>query len=277
MQWIKRLFGKEAPRIPDALWQFCFQQLPFLEPLSAGERIRLKAMSEDFLARKSFTGTAGFELDDETAVLIAAQACLPVLELSLDLYDDIAGVVVYPGSFLIPQTEVDEAGVVHEWQEPASGEAVHAGGAVVLSWEDATDMDAPGYNVVIHEFVHKIDMRDGNANGCPPFLPEFHAGIRPSHWQAVFAAAYEDFMSWVDELEAQLPEDFDDSRPDHAERYDELFGVLPMDPYAVRHPAEFFAVAAEAFFVLPAPLQEDYPEVYELLRLYFRQDPLGRA
>lgn len=276
MQWIKRLFSKEPPRIPDTMWAHCLDQLPFLGTLPEGDLARLKAMSEMLLARKSFSGAAGFELTDEIAVLIAAQASLPVLHLTLDLYDDMSGIIVYPGSFIIPQTEVDEAGVVHEWHEPAAGEAVHGGGAVVLSWEDAADTEAPGYNVVIHEFVHKIDMRDGGANGCPPFLREFHADIQPKHWKKTFSAAYDDFLAEVDARDARLPADFDDAIPEHAVLYDGLFGDLPIDPYAARHPAEFFAVASEAFFVLPQPLRKEYPDVYRLLSLYYRQDPASR-
>jgi MtfA peptidase len=276
MQWIKRLFNKEPPRIPDRMWEDCLDRLPFLDALPAEDLVRLKETAEMLLSRKSFAGAAGFELTDETAVLIAAQASLPVLNLSLDLYDDMSGIIVYPGSFIIPQTEIDEAGVVHEWHEPAAGEAVHAGGAVILSWEDASDASAPGYNVVIHEFVHKIDMHDGGANGCPPFLPEFHSSLRPAEWKKVFSSAYEDFLAEVDARDARLPPDFDDADPPHAALYDALFSDLPMDPYGARHPAEFFAVASETFFVSPQPLEEDYPEVYRLLARYYRQDPLGR-
>ncbi|HYD60775.1 MAG TPA: M90 family metallopeptidase [Noviherbaspirillum sp.] len=275
MQWIKQLFNRQKPTIPAPLWQDCVERLPFLAFLNAEDLTRLKSLSEDLLDRKTFTGAAGFELTDEVAVLIAAQAALPVLNLTLDLYDDMAGIIVYPSAFMIPQSEMDEAGVVHEWHEPASGEAVHAGGAVVLSWEDAQASDAPGYNVVIHEFAHKIDMVRGAANGCPPFLAPFHGSISPAQWKKAFSEAYEDFARRVDVLESRLPEDFDDDNPEDVALYDELVGDLPLDPYAARHPAEFFAVASEAFFVLPEPLAEDYPEVYRLLSQYYRLDPLG--
>ncbi|MGE5650813.1 zinc-dependent peptidase [Noviherbaspirillum sp. UKPF54] len=274
MQWFRQLFKRDKPEIPEALWQQCQDRLPFLAQLPAPDLARLKTLCETFLDRKTFTGAAGVELTDRIAVLIAAQACLPVLNLTLDLYADMAGIIIYPGSFVIAQSEMDEAGVVHEWREPVSGEAVHAGGAVILSCEDIEDIEAPGYNVVIHEFAHKIDMRDGTANGCPPFLVAYHKDIRAEHWQREFSAAYRDFVARVDALDAQLPEDFDADHPADAAMYDELFAELPLDPYAARHPAEFFAVASEAFFVGPAPLAEDYPEIYRLLTLYYLQDPL---
>jgi MtfA peptidase len=277
MQWLKHLFNRKKPQIPAPLWTDCVARLPFLQRLTSDDLGRLKDLCEELLSRKTFTGAGGFELTDETAVFIAAQACLPVLNLTLDLYDDMAGIIVYPAAFVIPQSEMDEAGVLHEWHEPASGEAVHAGGAVVVSWEDAQEYDAPGYNVVIHEFVHKIDMSDGSANGCPPFLAAYHQAIDPPVWQRAFSNAYHQFLHIVDELEARLPEDFDEGKPGHADLYDDLFSTLPLDPYAAQHPAEFFAVVSEAFFVLPQPLADTFPEIYRLLALYYRQDPLAAS
>ncbi|TFW08301.1 zinc-dependent peptidase [Oxalobacteraceae bacterium OM1] len=275
MQWLQNLFRRGKPQIPASLWEDCIARLPFLHYLSDADLERLKALCETLLDKKSFIGAQGFQLDDETAVAIAAQACLPVLNLTLDLYDDMAGVIVYPSQFIIPQSEVDEAGVVHEWHEPASGEAVSHGGAVVLSWEDIHAVDGTGFNVVIHEFVHKIDMLDGTVNGRPPFLTGFHEALSAAEWQRIFTTAYDDFTARVAECEEQLPEDYDDERPEHAALYDKVFGDLPLDPYASRHPAEFFAVASEAFFVMPEPLAEDYPEVYGMLAKYYRQDPLA--
>lgn len=274
MQWLRQLFSRNTPQIPETLWHDCVAQLPFLSRLSPEDLAKLKALSEALLDSKTFTGVGGLSLSDDIAVLIAAQASLPVLHLSLDLYRDMPGVIVYPAAFIIPQSEVDEAGVVHEWREPVSGEAIDAGGAVVLSWEDAESGDTPGFNVVIHEFAHKIDMADSGANGRPPFLAEFHRDISPARWQQSFSAAYKDFLRRVDVLESQLPESFDDSLAHHAMLYDELAAALPLDPYAATNPAEFFAVASEAFFVLPAPLAQAYPEVYRLLAQYYRQDPL---
>lgn len=279
MEWLNHLLHRKKPQIPDALWLACVAQLPFLQRLSASELVRLKSLSETMLAAKPVTGAGGLELTDEIAVVIAMQACLPVLNLTLDLYDDMAGVIVYPSTFIVPISEVDEAGVVHEWQEPLSGEAVHAGGAVVLSWEDVENghgFDA-GHNVVIHEFAHKIDMARGTANGFPPFLAACHRDIDPQKWQQEFSSAYTDFTKRVDALDRQLPDDFDPDNSIDARHYDALFATLPLDPYAARHPAEFFAVASESFFVLPQTLASGYPEIYALLARYYRQDPLARA
>jgi Mlc titration factor MtfA (ptsG expression regulator) len=276
MQWLRHLLERRRPQIPDALWRDCLARLPFLQRLPESDLVRLKALSETLLADKSITGAADFPLTDEVAVSIAAQACLVVLNLTLDLYDDMAGIIVYPSAFIVRQREMDEAGVVHEWHEPLAGEAIQAGGAVVLSWEDVESGEWPDadHNVVIHEFAHKIDMAGGDPNGRPPFLAKFHRNLDLQLWQQVFSAAYADFTARVDSLDRQLPDDFDFDEWEHADYYDALYGSLPIDPYAAKHPAEFFAVASEAFFVKPAPLAEDYPEVYRLLAAYYRQDPL---
>jgi Mlc titration factor MtfA (ptsG expression regulator) len=270
---LNRLFRRAAPDIDEAQWRQAVQGMPFLRRLDADDLARLKSLAARFLDIHAVSGAGGFEVGDEVALRIAAQACLPVLNLTLDLYDDMAGVIVYPAAFVVRHSEVDEAGVVHEWEAAMAGEALDAGGAVVLSWEDAQEdhLWDDGGNLVIHEFVHKIDMGSGGANGCPPFLAQFHAGIDPAHWKAAFCAAYDDFCARVDALERQLPSDFDDENEHHLDLYADLAQALPMDPYGSEAPAEFFAVASEAFFARPAPLRCAYPQVFELLEKYYRQ------
>jgi Mlc titration factor MtfA (ptsG expression regulator) len=279
MELIRRLFRRAAPEIPDRLWRAALHSMPFLDRLDAGELARLKSLASRFLADHAIGGAGGFVVTDEVALQIAVQACLPVLNLTLALYDDIAGVIVYPSAFIVRHSEVDEAGVMHEWEAPLAGEALDAGGAVVLSWEDAQQDEVweVGGNLVIHEFVHKIDMRDGAANGCPPFLPEFHRHISPALWKSAFSAAYADFCRQVRALETQLPMDFDEDDERHAARYAELAQPLPMDPYGCEAPAEFFAVASEAFFAQPRPLALAYPQVFEMLEKYYLQRVLRPA
>jgi MtfA peptidase len=279
MELIRRLFRRAAPEIPDRLWRPALRIMPFLDRLDAGELARLKNLASRFLADHAIGGARGFVVTDEVALQIAVQACLPVLNLTLDLYDDIAGIIVYPSAFIVRHSEIDEAGVVHEWEAPLAGEALDAGGAVVLSWEDAQQNDVweVGGNLVIHEFVHKIDMRDGAANGCPPFLPEFHRDISPALWKSEFSAAYADLCSQVQALEMQLPMDFDEDNDRHVARYAELAQPLPIDPYGCEAPAEFFAVASEAFFAQPRPLALAYPQVFELLEKYYRQQVIRPA
>ena len=190
-------------------------------------------------------------------VSIAAQGCLPILNLGLHCYRDWVGIVVYPDEFVIPRTVEDEFGVVHEYDDVASGEAWE-GGPLIISWHDV-QMAGEGYNVVIHEFAHKLDMRNGEADGIPP-LP---AELPRRDWESTLMAAYEDFCAKVDTLDA-APEPL----------ADEIADALPLDPYAAENPGEFFAVASETFFETPDRLATHQPALYTLLKKYFRQDPL---
>lgn len=233
----KRVLQKH--RIDDALWASATSGLSFL-PRSA----KLRELALLFLAEKEFAGAQGMEVTDTMRVSIAAQACLPVLELGLDWYAGFTGIVVYPGDFRVRRAETDEHGVVHEWDDDLAGEAM-PGGPVVLSW-DATAND-PHINVVIHEFAHKLDMLNGAADGLPPL----HPGMERGAWSAAFEEAYEGFC-------------------DALERGKDTW----LDPYAAEHPSEFFAVISEAFFKHPAETRRRYPAVYDQLKLFYRQDPL---
>lgn len=276
LTWFRGWLHVSPATIPEPLWLSALHQLPFLRRMPPAQLRELKRVSEALLARKPIVGAQGMVVSDDMAVLIVAQAALLVVNLRLTLYDDMSAIVVYPAAFTVRQQQTDEAGVVHEWEETLAGEAVGDGGAVVLSWDDLAQQQAStsAHNIVIHEFAHKIDMARGDANGFPPFLAGLHDPQRLADWTPVFSAAYDDFCARVDQLERRLPPDFDEDNATHAAQYDALAATLPLDPYASRDPAEFFAVASEAFFVAPAPLAAEYPQVYQLLSAYYRQNPL---
>jgi MtfA peptidase len=236
--------------ISQELWQLALARFPFLTWRSEADLARLRDMSTLFLDAKEFHGVQGLEVDDLMAVCVAAQACLPALNLGLDWYDGFVGIVVHADVVVAQREMIDDDGVVHHFEEELSGEAMH-GGPVMLSWrdvEDAGESAAEGYNVVIHEFVHVMDMRDGLADGVPA-LPD-----RAAHdeWVAVMGQEYDDFCDRVDADEYTL-----------------------LDPYAAEAPEEFFAVASEAFFVSPHDFQAEHPALYTLLSRFFQQDPSG--
>ena len=239
--------GKQKPEVPDALWAQTVSALPFLDLLAVDEKKRLKTLVEQFLAEKEFSVAGGLELSDEICVAIAAQGCLPILELGLNAYRDWVGIVVYPNEFVVPRRIEDESGIVHEFDDVLSGEAWE-GGPLIISWHDA-QMAGAGYNVVIHEFAHKLDMLNGEADG----IPALHSGMPEEEWDRIFLAAYDDFCRRVDSGEETV-----------------------IDPYASDDPAEFFAVLSENFFELPDIVDREYPALYALLRAYYRQDPRSR-
>jgi len=248
--WMRR---RKAARIEVSHEEWCRVEarLPFLNHLSAADRIGLRQLALQFLADKQMNGARGLSLNREMQLCIALQACLPILQLGLDWYRGWVGIVVYPGDFVIPRQEMDESGIVHEFDDAVLGEA-WLGGPVLLSWFERS-RDAGGINVVIHEFAHKLDMLNGSADGLPPL----HQGMSKAAWVDAFGRAFKDFGQRVADSELSGEE-------------------LALDPYGAEAPAEFFAVMSEAFFETPSLLLIEYPEVYEQLRRFYRQDPADR-
>ena len=101
-------FGKRKATIPDVLWAPTIAALPFLANLAVDEQKRLKTLVEDFLAEKEFSTAGGLELSDEICVSIAAQGCLPILELGLAAYRGWVGIVVYPDEFVVTRRIEDD-------------------------------------------------------------------------------------------------------------------------------------------------------------------------
>lgn len=236
--------------IPDALWDLTLARLPFLARRSTDELLQLRRLASLFLDEKEFTGAGGLVVDDEIAVNIAAQACLPVLHLGLAPYAGFVGIVVHPDEVVARREVTDDDGIVHAYDEVLAGEAME-GGPVMLSWRDVSEAGTSadwGYNVVIHEFAHVLDMGDGEADGVPP-LPSPEAR---EDWMALIDAEYERFCAAVDAADETV-----------------------LDPYGATGVDEFFAVAAEGFFVTPKEMRAEHPALYEMLARYFHQDPAG--
>lgn len=234
--------------IPDELWRVTLERYPFLLQREDADRNELRRLVTLFLADKEFAGVDGLVVTDEMAVAVAAQACLPILKLGLENYDSFVGIVMHSDEVVARRQAVDEAGVVHDYDEVLSGEAME-GGPVMLSWRDVADAGTSaevGYNVVVHEFVHVLDMRDGLADGIPPLSSR----AERKRWVDVLSGEYE-----------RLREDVDRG-----------FGTF-LDPYGAESLEEFFPVAAEAFFVAAQGLKAEHPTLYELLSSYFKQDP----
>lgn len=246
----RRILARAA--VEPALWQAVLDSLPILDGLDGEETERLRQRSILFLHAKRLTTLPGVELDAADRLRLAAQAQLPLLHLAdLDWYGGFHEIVLYPDDFRSPQKHRDAAGVEHEWDAEHSGEA-WSQGPVILAWPGVQESGGwEGYNLVIHEFAHKLDMLGGDANGLPPL----HREMRIEDWASAMQAAY-------DSLNARL-----DADP-HAH--------TAIDPYAAEDPAEFFAVTSEYFFSAPDLLLEAYPAVYAQLAAFYRQDPAAR-
>ena len=224
-------------------WQQAAQLVVILERLDFDELARLFEMATLFLDDKSITGAQGFEITDRVRQSIALQACLPILNLGLDWYAGWSSIIIYQGSYKSVTKTVDEFGIVHEGHQHRSGEA-WLRGPVVLSWKDAKHSgERDGHNVVIHEFVHKLDMLNGSANGFPPLQPD----MDPERWTTIMSRDFEDFQT---------------------------HHKSGLDRYGATNPAEFFAVLSEVFFETPQKLVDAYPDIYDIMVKFFKQTPI---
>ncbi len=239
--WRRQRIISNSTVLPEQ-WANTFALLPLLDHLSADERDKLRDLAILFLHDKSFLGAHDLVVSEEMKQLIALQACLPILHLGIDWYSEWTTIIIYPAGFAPERTVIDEFGLAHTTRSELSGEAWHRG-PVILSWEHTENAGIKdGHNVVIHEFVHKLDMLNGAADGFPPM----HKDISAASWTTVFTSAYEDFQR--------------NPKPG-------------LDRYGATAPAEFLAVMSEVFFEQPDTLKAAYPDVYKSLSRFFRQDP----
>ena len=241
---VRRIVARHP--IAEPLWQAALRRCAPARRLGASDQAALRVLATLFLREKSIEPVQGLVLDEADRVLLATHACVPILELGMQWFDGWHSVIVYPDAFVPQRTRIDEAGVVHQSHAPMAGEAWDRG-PVILSWADVLRAgQRPGHNVVIHEMAHKLDLLNGVANGFPPL----HRRMDPGEWTRVLSGAWEHLRS---EHRQGMP--------------------IPIDPYGLESPAEFFAVASEQFFEAPAALREHLPQVYRQLERFYRQHP----
>ncbi|MBS1151945.1 MAG: hypothetical protein H6Q89_3643 [Myxococcaceae bacterium] len=232
----KRLARRPFP----AEWEpIVERRLPFAAKLPADERARFLLHLKVFALDKDWFGAAGLVITDEMKVAISGAAARLSRNLSLNLYDELRTIVVYPSHYQHP----DRDGTV------VYGEA-HRWGQVVLSWDavvsglvNATD----GHHTALHEFAHVLDSSDGAFDGTP----ELHDHRDYHAWAKVFSQRY------------------------FALKASPNTNVLR--PYGATNEAEFFAVATEAFFEKPRQLKLKAPDLYQELVRYYRVDPSATA
>jgi len=227
------------------------RKLSCIKYLSSVEKARLRVLTSVLLSQKEFVGVQGLFLTNDMKLIIASQACVPILKLGLNFYASFIQITVYPSAFWVNRNEIDAAGVVHFKKVLLSGES-WTRGPVILSWQDI-EYDLlnhnEGHNVIIHEFCHKIDMLNRGANGTPP-IP---ASSSEDEWVRVFNHAYEQLLNQVNSHH----------KPS-------------INTYAAHSPIEFFAVVSEYFFTAPEHLKHKYPRVYYELTLFYQQNPAKR-
>ena len=202
------------------------------------------------LSAKRWEPARGFALDDEIRLLIAAQAALLGIGLDDDAFADVDTIIVHATTVRLRGERGTQAGRVVTGGSFAVDGQAHQRGPVLIAWNAAVrDARFPGrgHNVVFHEFAHKLDMLDDDVvDGTPPL----HRREDGPRWHEVCTREFELLRSgegW------------------------------PLRDYGATDPGEFFAVATETFFDLPLQLEEAKPDLYEVLRDFYRQDPAARV
>ncbi|MGO2131440.1 MAG: zinc-dependent peptidase [Halomonas sp.] len=253
-QW---LFLTRHP-FPEQDWQRAMARLPILTGLDEPDAQRLGQRAWRFMHDKHLSLhpdlADNIELGADQRLAIAAQICLLTLGWNdtdhRDMQSNVHELQVLPGAFKRQVKQTDAFGVTHDYEHRRAGETSYQG-PVVASWPDVVASGSRnGFNVLIHEFAHKIDMRNSvNADGYPPLSND----MSPKEWHRVYTAVWDDLQSHI--ARGETP---------------------PIDAYAASLPGECFAVTCEIFFSAPEQLDAAYPELYDLLKRYFRQDPLAR-
>jgi Mlc titration factor MtfA (ptsG expression regulator) len=234
-----------------AAWQaILHRDVGLYAVLDAGERARLRDELRVFIAGITWEGVRDFELQERMQIIVAANACLLTLAMDGEPLRHVRTVIIQPDVYVPPGPRMHDG--VAQTGVAASGTA-YVNGTVVLSWrhilaQSRTPDD--GRNVVLHEFAHQLDMIGGIIDGTPPLA----ARSRYPTWRRVMTDEYERLVHAANEGIATL-----------------------IDHYGATSPGEFFAVATECFFEQPVPMRELHPELYAVLRSYFRQDTARRA
>ncbi|RLM05902.1 DgsA anti-repressor MtfA [Gibbsiella quercinecans] len=233
-----------------ASWQDALA-IPLLSLLSEQEQRRLIAVASQLMQNKRIVPLQGLVLTSQMQARIALLFALPVMELGAECLDGFNEILLYPSPFVVEDEWQDDIGLVHTGPVVQSGQSWEQG-PIVLNWQDVQDsFDLSGFNLVIHEAAHKLDMRNGGiATGIPP-IP------------------MRDVAAWEHDLHAAM---------DNLQEEIDMVGeeATSMDAYAASDPAECFAVLSEYFFSAPELLANRFPALYQHFSRFYKQDPLTR-
>lgn len=238
-----------ATPVPPEWRSIIARNVPIFTKLPAYDKAELLGDVQVFLAEKHFEGCAGLELTDEIRVTIAAQACILLLHRETDYYPELTSILVYPSTYAVHEDRYVGGNIWEQGEEARLGHTGRRLGSLVLAWDEvkhgAAD-PADGHNLVMHEFAHQLDFEDSRADGAPAL------------------ATRAEYLAWARVMQPAF---------DALRKADATDAASVLDTYGATNPAEFFAVATEAFFERPRALKAKQPELYDQLAHFFQQDP----
>jgi Mlc titration factor MtfA (ptsG expression regulator) len=232
----KRLLSVAFP----ANWRaLLVKHVGYYNTLAANEKDRFETQVKLFVGTKKITGI-GTGVEDLDRILIAASAIIPVFAFREWEYDNLDEVLLYPNAF---STDFQHSGPKGKYLGMVgtgrmSGVMMLSKKALRLGFSNETNKK----NVGIHEFAHLVDLSDGQMDGLPVEL-----------WDKPYA------MPWINMMRQKIIKI--------------KKGRSGIDQYGATSQIEFFAVTTEYFFKRPDLLREKHPELYKVLKRFFRQDP----
>jgi len=250
LSWLKNRRRKQllAESFPAAWMEHLKRNVPYYAFVAADQQAQLRDDLRIFIAERQWVGCNGLEVTDEMRVTIAAQACLLVLGIQPTYhYDRIKSILIYPSAYRHPPALQRHSPIV-DTSPVILGEAWPRS-PIILSWKDVLAGSADphdGSNVVFHEFAHHLDGLDGDTDGTPPLESREQYRI----WDQVMDEEYQRLVRSLNEGTPSL-----------------------LRGYGATNRAEFFAVTTEAFFECGQELRREHPELYDVLRGFYRQDP----
>jgi MtfA peptidase len=232
-------------RIPLGVWQRVTRRIATLRGLDAVQMARLRELSSWFLQHKAINGVQGLHVTLPMRITVAAQACLLILNLDTEYFDNWQEVILYPGAFRVNHHQQDANGLIPDNASILSGES-WLRGPVILSWQDVARDSYQiheGHNVVVHEFAHKLDGLNGSANGLPPL----RRSMKLQDWAAALETSFDALCQQVEAGDTPF-----------------------INAYAATSPAEYFAVVSEYFFTAPEKLKACCPAVHQQLARFYQ-------
>lgn len=243
--WTKRkllrreVSNEERNLLDSSLWQARY--------LSRDQRERLIRWIRVFIYQKNWEGCNGLQITEPMQWTVAAAAGLMMLKYPEWYYNKSKSILIYPEAYVAQvQTSFgNSADVILGGEYYRAGETIYRG-PIVLNWRDLDEARKSangGHHLAIHEFAHQIDMINGPiVDGLPP-LPQ---GVHESSWIASFRAEFQEARKMVEQ------------------------GFrIRMDDYGLTQESEFFAVASELYFQVPAELAEFHPNLFQLLKQFY--------
>ncbi|NHO87366.1 peptidase [Pseudoteredinibacter isoporae] len=239
---VLRFLKLKSPK-PHIQWQaewkgFLEEHVEFYRQLTTEDRLLFEQRALLFMhTTEVFNGAEPASFEDR--LLVAASAIIPVWSFPKWHYFNLSTVYLLPAAFnddfQCGQKDSLYTGMVGTG--PMAGKMALSRPALYQGFRNPNDKR----NVGIHEFVHLIDMADGDMDGFPERLQ-----------------AYRFAIPWFELAEKKMKA---------IEK-----GRTNIDPYGASNKLEFFCVASEYFFERPQMMAKKHPKLYQALEDIYQQD-----